>query len=706
MKIFVNLNIFFKFNKKQSTTRQQRYPTPMMKMIVTFLTFLTLISLTDLSQQNPTRWQRMLRGNNGKSRVVVVHTSAAPRHIALALDTDNIKSKHVQIENGKFGMSTTAAVAEEKPIEKVEDNNKKVEKVPGSPSIPKQQPPWFKKHLERTAKEDDIKTKQQTKLLGDLIATSVQDVGKNLEAQLKTFNFDFDKFKLRTTKQFDEISEKQNLIQISVEENKKQISEVAEKTNGSIKDLAERINKIETGGPPRPFTEFTAGWVGPDKPDSERPSTSQHPMALYHTSFRGIDSNLIQDWEDDFQLATCTCGLTPFRQRDWDGAKRVLEEGGEPVSDGAIRSLAVREYMHDCCGMKLEDIIKLGEKLESTFLMKNEKASKLAGEQIWDLYCRFKDTSGRFTLWGYAAALSALSRKVNGNKQPGQNGYLAFRVLILPPPQMEARFRKLKFLEWHLRNTKKAKGQEVATRIWFSRNDVVMEVKKKDAPPAEYRIVDERKEFPNENIPGIEFNCRTYREYKSPSKRYIRDAGKTPPGRHAERNEPDDAAVEFESETEQMEEDEDDADLINVGASGSGERHRSASYAGATPAKVPPKEPKEKEKGKKKSKEKGDKEKKKSPAKTLSRKRKQDNEAAVSMSLQIIMAKEKQVKFQKTDRYKAMTKKDQRAYDAKVEDEIALKARSAAKKVVRRTEDVAGLSSNPTTSSSETSDTE
>ena len=701
MKILEILKNYQEVLVKHSTTRQQRTPSHKMKTFVTFLTFLILISMTHLKPENPTRWLRIVRGNSGKSQVVVVHPAVAPRHNALALGYINTKVSHVLKKYDKFGMKPTDNVNE------VKQDDKQVEKTAvNSPKVPVNKPKWFKDHLEQTAKEEESRTKQLGDLITSTVTSSVGEVGKKLEEQLKQFNLDFDQFKNHTNKGLKDLTDQQNLIHASVESNKLQIAEVAKKNEETVKELAERISAIETGkGGTRPFPEFVPGWIGPDKPDSEQPSTSEKdPMAPYHTSFRGQDSNLIQDYFDDFGIAANTAGLTPFRQRDWNGAKAVLEQQGEPVSEGAIRSLAVREYMVDCCGMELADVLKLGEKLESTFLMKNEKGSKLAGENIWDMYCRFTDTSGRFTLWGYSAALSAVTRRVNGSKQPGQEGYLAFRVLILPPPQLESRFRKLKFLEWQRRTDMKNRGQEISTRIWFSRNDIVMEEKKKEASAAEYRIVDEQKAFPKENIPGIEFKCRTYRDYKSPSKRYVRDAGRTPPGRVGDR--PDDAVVDFEDDDEvRMEEESEDDNLMNAAAAVA--KTRSPSFAGATPAKVPTKESKDKGNGKK-SKKSAEKEKKKEDGRTLSRKRKQENDAAFSMSCKIILLKEKQRKFHLTERYKQMSKKDQRAYDAKCEDEIATVAREAAKKVVKVTEDLAGGSSSnsSTPDTSTTSDDE
>ena len=699
MKILEILKNYQEVLVKHSTTRQQRTPSRKMKTFVTFLTFLILISMTHLKPENPPRWLRIVRGNSGKSQVVVVHPAVAPRHNALALGYDNTKVSHVLQKYAKFGMKPTDNVNEVKQDEKQE----KAAAV-NSPKVPVNKPKWFKDHLEQTAKEEESRTKQ----LGDLITSTVQasvgEVGKTLEAQLKQFNLDFDQFRIHTNKGLKDLTDQQNLTQASVESNKQQIAEVAKKNEETAKELAERISAIETGkGGTRPFPEFVPGWVGPDQPDPEQPSTSEKdPMAPYHTSFRGQDPNLIQDFFDDFGLAANTAGLTPFRQRDWNGAKAVLEQQGEPVSEGAIRSLAVREYMVDCCGMELADVLKLGEKLESTFLMKNEKGSKLAGETIWDMYCRFTDTSGRYTLWGFSAALSAVTRRVNGSKQPGQEGYLAFRVLILPPPQLESRFRKLKFLEWQRRTDMRNKGQEISTRIWFSRNDIVMEEKRKEASGAEYRIVDEQKAFPKENIPGIEFKCRTYRDYKSPSKRYVRDAGRTPPGRVGDR--PDDAEVDFEEEEEGMEEDVESEDDNLINAATGIAKTRSPSFAGATPAKVPTKESKDKGNGKK-SKKSAEKEKKKEDGRTMSKKRKQENDAAFSMSCKIILLKEKQRKFHLTERYKKMSKKDQRAYDAKCEDEIATVAREAAKKVVKVTQDLAGGSSSSNSTTPNTSTT-
>ena len=83
-----------------------------MKMIMTFLIFLILISMMNLKPEDSTRWQRMLRGNSGKSQVVVVPPAVAPRHYAFALGYDHTCINHVLEKYVKFGMKPTDNVSE------------------------------------------------------------------------------------------------------------------------------------------------------------------------------------------------------------------------------------------------------------------------------------------------------------------------------------------------------------------------------------------------------------------------------------------------------------------------------------------------------------------------------------------------------------------------------------------------------------------
>ena len=112
MKILEILKNYQEVLVKHSTTRQQRTPSHKMKTFVTFLTFLILISMTHLKPENPTRWLRIVRGNSGKSQVVVVHPAVAPRHNALALGYINTKVSHVLKKYDKFGMKPTDNVSE------------------------------------------------------------------------------------------------------------------------------------------------------------------------------------------------------------------------------------------------------------------------------------------------------------------------------------------------------------------------------------------------------------------------------------------------------------------------------------------------------------------------------------------------------------------------------------------------------------------
>ena len=240
----------------------------------------------------------------------------------------------------------------------------------------------------------------------------------------------------------------------------------------------------------------------------------------------------IAKFRDQYDKMTRSVGLAPFSPEDFERVKSFLREHNHELNTQNILSVALMDFWEMDLGIDKEGVEKLSEDMETCWwtVMPMRHGDTVEQKAI---YARFKDESGRLTMYARAKPMNNMTRKHQIEPR---------RILIDVCPQLERRFGCLKKLERQFREEEEREsGSKPQTKITME--DETLYIQYRFEGEMVWRTLDADRHFPKVQIPGVRYRDKL--PYAVRPKAYRFQGTRTPPGRsrsnrpmHREQNPP------------------------------------------------------------------------------------------------------------------------------------------------------------------------
>ena len=237
-----------------------------------------------------------------------------------------------------------------------------------------------------------------------------------------------------------------------------------------------------------------------------------------------------------YDKAENSIGLYPVTQHNYDLCKKAIKKAGMTPTNANILSLCLREFLKMDMGMKDEDLITL-ESLIVKVWHASIQGDPTPGKED-TIFVEFTQYAGRRLVYKYATPMNALTRRQNAARAEGEPK-IHRNIYLHIIPQLDPRFRKLKWLEKNWRTEQERSGLHPETRVAMrgrlenTERTLYLQYRKPGAGKKFFTFKDE--DFPGEVIPGPDIYKTEAPILVRHEVTYVPNKDMTPPGRRSYR---------------------------------------------------------------------------------------------------------------------------------------------------------------------------